>query len=146
MNPIPFLALGLIASGYATLTSGIDSRVEAAVPPAAQIVAYPAYAGTDDVSIYDMPGMTPSDAYDRPLCQDSAAMVASLDHDFAETLMDTSIQGDGLRIELYASTLMGTWTLVHKGDDGISCIVSSGTGWTDAASPEQVLAKADLAS
>jgi len=143
MNPIPFLALGLIASGYAAFSSDITARV-AAEP--AQIVAYPAYVGTDNLSIYDMPGATPDAAYDRPLCQDSATMVASLNHDFAETLVDTSLQADGLVMELYASTLMGTWTLVHKGDDGVSCVVTSGIGWTETATPDQVLAQANLAS
>ncbi|WP_395542488.1 hypothetical protein [Neotabrizicola sp. sgz301269] len=143
MNPIPFLALGLIASGYAAFSSDITARV-AAEP--AQIVAYPAYAGTDQLSIYDMPGVTPDDAFDRPVCQDSATMVASLDHDFAETLVDTSLQADGLVMELYASTLMGTWTLVHKGDDGISCVVTSGIGWTDTATPDQVLEQSNVAS
>lgn len=143
MNPIPFLALGLIASGYVAVSSQIDARVAAAP---AQIVAYPALAGTDDLSIYDMPGVTPDEAYDRPLCQDSATMVAALDHDFAETLVDTSLQADGLVMELYASTVMGTWTLVHKGDDGISCIVSSGIGWTETATPDQVFAQSNLAS
>lgn len=151
MNPIPFLALGMIASGYAAMVGSLDadtSRSAALAEPAAEITAYPAFsgAGTDDLAIYGMDGLAASEAYDRPHCEAHATMVAGLDHDFAESLVETEVKADGLMMELYASDLMGTWTLVHKGNDGIACIVSSGTGWTASATPDMVFAKVDLAS
>ena len=46
---------------------------------------------------------------------------------------------DGLRIELWTSDLMGTWTALHHGADGISCIVASGVDWTPEVSPEELI-------
>ena len=146
MNPLPIFALGLIASGYASAIAGIDADIEARTnAEAAHIVVLPQPA-LDHLSIYDMPGLTAVDPAAEPHCEPEVGMIAALDHDFAETLVETRVVADGLQMDLYASSLMGTWTLVHSGNDGIACIVNSGTGWTEKAMPADVFAEVELAS
>ncbi|MEZ5798656.1 MAG: hypothetical protein R3D63_14970 [Paracoccaceae bacterium] len=142
MYPLPILALGVIASGYGYATVEMNAR--AADAPAPGIQAYPARSGSDDLAVYDMPGMAPFDIT-SPYCETAPTLAATLKHDFEEVPVDTSTQGDGLTMVLFASEVMGTWTLVHQGDDGMSCIVSSGTGWTASAQPEDVLAAVPVA-
>lgn len=148
MNPLPILALGIIASGYTYATRQLDALfAEGPAPAVAQISAQivPG-AGTDfSATVFHMPGAAIFDAF-SPYCDVHAVVEETLSHDFAEKAVDTSLQANGLTMVLYASDLMGTWTLVHKGDDGVSCIVSSGSGWTADASPEDVLAQANLSS
>ena len=49
-------------------------------------------------------------------------------------------------MDLYASPNQGTWTRIHRGNDGIFCVVSSGTGWADASPPADVINIVHLAS
>ena len=65
-------------------------------------------------------------------CDARTVVAATLRHDFAETPRLVRMTGEGMMMELWASELMGTWTVVHHGGDGISCIVTSGQGWTGA--------------
>lgn len=140
MNALPFLGLALIASGYAAATDRLDAWF--AAQPEAEIVAYDAGG---DLAIYDMLGHG-AQPYDQPHCEAHAAMAENLNHDFAEEPVETRVSGDGLTMELWASDLLGTWTVVHKGEDGVSCIVSSGTGWEDGANPDLAFGDAGLAS
>lgn len=63
-------------------------------------------------------------------CDLRATVDATLRHDFAEVPALAALTGTGMTMELWTSDLMGTWTLVHHGGDGISCIVTSGQDWT----------------
>ena len=115
--------------------------------PATQIVAYDAQ-GTDDFTVYDVANLssqTPTDLT-ATRCDSAQVLANSLETDFEENFVNTSLQAEGLVMDLYASPNQGTWTLIHRGNDGISCVVSSGTGWTDASTPADVINIAHLAS
>jgi hypothetical protein len=91
-----------------------------------------------DLAVYDMlghPQVSPAETY----CDRHQVVAEGLTKDFAETLKAEKISADGLRIELWTSDLMGTWTAVHHGEDEISCIVASGVDWTESADAEGLL-------
>lgn len=127
MNPVPFLALAVVASGYAVAIEDIDLRY--ADDAKATLTAYAAVNDTPPLA-HDFLSHG-SQALDDPHCAGRDMISETLAHDFAERAVETRIAGDGLDIELWASDLMGTWTVVHHGHDGISCIIASGTGWTN---------------
>ena len=140
MNPFPLLALAMVVTGYTAATHSLQDDI--AAPPKTEIAAWDASA---PLSIYDMPGHAMPD-FARPHCEPHSTLAANLQHDFEEHPVVALQTSGGLDIQLFASDLMGTWTLVHKGSDGISCIVSSGTGWAKGTSPETIFAAAALAS
>jgi hypothetical protein len=63
-------------------------------------------------------------------CDLRTTVDGTLRHDFAEAPRLAAVTGAGMTMELWASDLLGTWTVVHHGGDGISCIVTSGQDWT----------------
>lgn len=63
-------------------------------------------------------------------CDRRRTVEASLERDFAEKPRLGTMTGAGMTIELLASDLLGTGTILHHGADGISCIVTSGHDWT----------------
>jgi hypothetical protein len=139
MKIVPILALGAVAATYFAATDRLEARF--AAPP---LTAYAADTSPQP-SVYHLLDGT-GQPFDEPHCAPHAQLAANLTHDFAERPVENRFRGDGLEMQLWASTLMGTWTLVHLGSDGIACIVTSGTGWTDAASPDDVFLTAPLAS
>ncbi|MBE2278056.1 MAG: hypothetical protein IAE87_17370 [Rhodobacteraceae bacterium] len=142
MNSLPFLALAAVASVYAVATDRLEEQF--AVLSAPGIVAYEA---SPNLAVYDMEMLAADDQpYDQAHCMMHAAMAENLSHDFAEERVEARVSDEGLVMELWASEVMGTWTILHKGADGVSCVVTSGTGWADDAAPDQVFASADLAS
>lgn len=62
-------------------------------------------------------------------CDARQVVSGTLSHDFAERPALAALTGTGMTMELRTSDLLGTWTLVHHGADGISCIVTSGMDW-----------------
>lgn len=89
-------------------------------------------------SVYDALGheqVSPAQTY----CDRHEVVTGALAHDFAETLRAEKVNRDGLRIELWTSDLMGTWTALHHGEDDISCIVASGVDWNPAVSAEDLI-------
>ena len=128
------IASTLAAGAVAVSTLGLPDRraeeivVHAAVPAAME----------QSPSVYDALGhqqVSPAQTY----CDRHEVVTGALAHDFAETLQAAKITRDGLRIELWTSDLMGTWTALHHGADGISCIVASGVDWTPEVSPEELI-------
>ena len=66
-------------------------------------------------------------------CDQRATVADTLRHDFAEKPSLAATTGTGMAMELWTSDLLGTWTMVHHGGDGISCIVTSGQDWAAGA-------------
>lgn len=75
-------------------------------------------------------------------CDARAVVGETLRRDFAEEPRLAALTGTGLRMEFWASDLLGSWTLVHHGQDGISCIVTSGMDWTKGADAAVLLDRA----
>lgn len=134
MNPIPFLALAAVASAYGVATDKLNRDFD--TMPQAELTSYAAQA-SGDLAVYDVLAHG-AEPLDQPLCQSNLELADTLTHDFAEIPVAQTLTEGGLAMQLWSSNLMGTWTLVHKGSDGISCIVSSGTGWTTQSTPEDV--------
>ena len=137
MNTLPILALGLVVSGYSFASAQLNDHF--ARPAETQILAYAA-EGTDDFAPDTNSALTAA------RCDAKDALASTLEADFQEDIINTSVQADGLVMDLYVSSDQGTWTLVHRGNDGISCVVSSGTGWTTRSTPQDVLASVNIAA
>ena len=137
LNPLAMLALGAVAVGYAGAVDHIGRNHDAM--PVNAVVAFPAAAG---LSVTEFVGKLPETVQD-PLCDAKATITASLADDFAEKLEAEWVPAPSVRAELWASDLMGTWTVLHTASDGgpdsMVCVVSSGFGWTEGIGPEQFL-------
>lgn len=131
-NPLPLLALGAVAVGYFGAVERTDRAFDAM--PQSQVAAYPASQG---LSVEEFVGQLPQTVQD-PLCDTKDVITVSLSGDFAETMEASWTQRDS-GIELWASDLMGTWTLLHVNEDGLACIVQSGFGWQEGMTPEAVV-------
>ena len=144
MNPLPILALVAVAGTYSMATERLNQDfAPKQYSQAEQVVYYP--GGSDDLSVYSlMERVAPS--LDSPRCEAQAQMASILARDFSEHPVENRVIGDGLQVVLWGSTEMGTWTLVHNGDDGVACVVSSGTGWTDLSSADEIFSAAPLSS
>lgn len=85
------------------------------------------------------PALVPGDeapldhALTETYCDLHTVVAQTLQDDFAEEPRLAALTGTGLRMEFWVSDLLGTWTLVHRGRDGISCIVTSGMDWQEGA-------------
>lgn len=154
MNALPFLGLAAIAATFGLASQRLEARFaeepRAAVfapAPSAGVPEMMAYDAGPAPSVYDMETLAEDDQpYDQPHCQMHAAMAENLRHDFAEAPVETRVAAEGLVMELWGSEVMGTWTILHKGNDGVSCIVRSGTGWVGVETADLAFADAGLAS
>jgi hypothetical protein len=75
-------------------------------------------------------------------CDARTVVAATLSHDFDESPRLVRMTGEGMMMELWASELMGTWTVLHHGADGITCIVTSGQDWAEGAEADAVMDRA----
>lgn len=140
-NPVPYFALAVVASGYAVAVDRTNDHFDTLLP---ELTTYAATAG-QTASVYDVLAHG-SQPMDEPHCEADATLAATLRDDFAEAPVEQRVAADGLKMQLWASDIMGTWTMVHRGDDGITCIVSSGTGWISEGQTDQVFAAVPFAS
>lgn len=132
-NPLPFLALSAVALGYSGAIDRVDAKFQADPAPAVT-----GFAAASNLSVQDFAGSLPQTVQD-PLCDSRDVITEDLSHDFAEALEASWEQDQGVSIEVWASDLMGTWTVLHVENAGLACIVSSGFGWTDGMTAEDVL-------
>jgi hypothetical protein len=92
-------------------------------------------------------GEAPMDrALTETYCDLHLVVAQTLQDDFDEEPRLAALTGTGLRMEFWASDLLGTWTLVHHGQDGISCIVTSGMDWQKGADAPLLMRQALAAS
>lgn len=93
-----------------------------------------------DLSAFDKISTTgQAQSPDVPYCDHRAKLLQTLDHDFAETPRVKKGLAHGRSVELWASSLMGTWTAVYTRADDVSCVVSSGMGWKRGDNPIALL-------
>lgn len=134
MNTLPMLALAALASGYAV---AID-RLEGGFGTGATSTIM-AYAASSEFEQQSPAVAVGGDlAVDQPFCGGGDLLAQTLAHDFAEQVVERRIGADGLVTELWASDVLGTWTVVHQKEDGLSCIISSGTGWASDSQADDV--------
>lgn len=81
----------------------------------------------------------PDEELTSTYCDARAVVQETLRHDFAESPRLAALTGTGMTMELWTSDLLGTWTVVHHGGDGITCIVTSGMDWASDGDPAAVL-------
>ncbi len=136
-NPLPLLALGAVAVGY---VGAVDRTDRAFDTMAESHVA--AFSSTPDLSVHEFVGKLPQSVQD-PLCDQKDAITASLSDDFAETF-ESNWSEQQVSLELWASDLMGTWTVLHVDDEGLACIVESGFGWAQGMDAQDILQDSPL--
>ncbi len=139
MHVLPIIALSTVALGFFGGVDRTDRLFEAQPKP--QLTSYAAGA---ELSVTDMMERAPQ-SVDQPFCDQSEKVGATLAHDFAEDRKDTWTEGKDMVLQLWGSEIMGTWTLLHVGQDDIACVVSSGTGWSGDSTPADVMAMTDVA-
>ena len=132
-NPLPLLALGALAVGYAGAIKETDRAF--AANTSTTVAAFPA---AENLSVQDFVGKLPETVQD-PLCDAKATVTASLSDDFAEVFEASWSSTADVSVELWTSDLMGTWTVLHVDDAGLACIVSSGFGWEEGMAAEAIL-------
>lgn len=142
MNPLPFLALATIVASYSVATDQLGAHFDPKYDPT---VAALEQGGTDDFAVYDLVEDASVSA-NAQRCETQATLAEILSRDFEETPVEQRVVGDGMKVELWSSDRMGTWTLVHNGADGRACVVTTGIGWTHDSSPDAIFAGAPLFS
>ncbi len=138
MNVLPMLALSAVAAGYFGAVDIADKYIN--TQPQAALTSYPA---SPHLTVHDLMERAPQ-SVDQPFCDQTAKVAETLAHDFAETEQNNWVQGGDMKLQLWGSEVMGTWTLLHVGNDDIACVVSSGTGWAEGMVPDDVLALSDI--
>ena len=118
---------------FPTLTKSAVLAAVLAVPVAVAVAASPVprLVGPDMATGGEMGGeMAGTDlSLAETWCDARGTVADTLRHDFAEAPTLAALTGTGMTMELWTSDLLGTWTMVHHGGDGISCIVTSGMDW-----------------
>lgn len=103
----------------------------------------PEYVALDHLTVLDDMAAPPAEM-DQPFCAARQDMGARLATEFLEQPVTAMETRDGLAMELWVSSTQGTWTALHHGDDGISCIVASGFDWSGVVDGEQLLRMATV--
>ena len=135
VNLVPLMALGLVAVGYAGAINALDHAPDPHPRAVAGIVAFQA---GPNLSVHGFVGQLPN-ALQDPLCDVKQTVTSSLTDDFAETLESAWNQQHQMSMELWASDLMGTWTLLRVESDALACIVASGFGWADGMGMKDIV-------
>ncbi len=63
-------------------------------------------------------------------CAPRADLARVLSQQHSEAPVALGLASNGNLMEVFASELGGTWTLVMSMPNGISCVVAAGEGWT----------------
>lgn len=70
--------------------------------------------------------VTPQFAAAQPMCGDRGELITRLASQYGEVLQDSAAASANSFYELLGSRETGTWTVLLSGNNGYSCIVSSG--------------------
>lgn len=102
--------------------------------------AWSAISGADTASVMRSVRSQTVNGADTPYCDATSTVRSTLDHDFGEGFVSKGKNGT----ELWGSPIMGTWTLVMDRGDQTSCVVASGVGFDEKASPQRYFSLAGL--
>lgn len=110
----------------------------AAQVTAEDIVIHAAIPNRPEPSVYDALGhLQVSEA--ETYCDVHKVLNDGLSHDFDEKLRAEKTSAEGLQIELWTSDVMGTWTALHHGEDGVSCVIASGVDWSPSIDADDLI-------
>lgn len=121
--------LGL--AGSAALLLALPTLALASNRADQPVESWSAMAGVEVATLLDQVDDLPLSELaidDQPYCAADDEIAYTLSHDFAEIPVLTAGLGG---TELWASDLMGTWTLVAPRADDTSCIIASGIGFDE---------------
>ncbi|RDW13304.1 hypothetical protein [Paracoccus thiocyanatus] len=136
---LPALLAALLAVPALSAQAAIQSRAETLAHPR----GWSAMAGLEPRAVREIARTLPASASapeDQPWCERDADLENTLRHDFGETRIADGAQGT----TLWGSDLMGTWTLVFERPDATSCVIASGIGFSDRASPQIFFTEAGI--
>jgi len=68
----------------------------------------------------------------QPICGDRAKLISVLAERYKETLHSTGRDGANNRVEVFANTKTGSWSLVVSKITGEACIVAAGSNFSEA--------------
>ena len=63
-------------------------------------------------------------------CGPRAAIVERLEGTYSEALSALGFQSGTQVVEVWSSAKTGSWTMLMTRADGVSCVVASGSGWS----------------
>lgn len=141
----PLAALAALATA-ALIAVPAQSSIESRQQLEDQPRAWSSVAGMDTSAVMASAGSFATGEVagaDAPYCDVDNAVAQTLTHDFGESLVDDTKVGSA-NTQLWASPLMGTWTLVMARPDKTSCIVASGIGYSDDTNPDVFYAQAGI--
>lgn len=104
----------------------------------------PDFVALEGLSVYDTLGHDA--ATTKANCQPHATIRHMLARDYVEAPQMAAMTEGGLGLELWASDGRGTWTALHRGKDGITCVVASGLDWQPGVDGQALLERAVEAS
>lgn len=99
----------------------------------------PGYVAGGDLALYGLMEDRRQDL-DEAHCGARADIGEKLRDGFEETPVTAMTSTGGLDLELWGSAEQATWTIVHHGRDGISCVVASGLGWNSDTDAQALIA------
>lgn len=124
------LLAGVLALSATSAGANITSRAQNAASPQ----GWSAVSGMDPRAVRELARTLPvsDDATgDQPWCGRNAEIEAALHHEFEEQKIATNARDTAL----WGSPQLGTWTMVLERPDQTSCIIASGIGFSEQASP-----------
>ncbi|MEO1562528.1 MAG: hypothetical protein AAFR98_03760 [Pseudomonadota bacterium] len=68
----------------------------------------------------------------QPICGDRAKLIKVLAERYKETLRSAGTDGAANRVEVFANTKTGTWSLVVSKITGEACIIAAGSNFSEA--------------
>jgi hypothetical protein len=70
-----------------------------------------------------------------PYCGSRDSVVENLAEKFMEHHVASGFQSEAGLLEIWASSEVGTWTILMTHPDGKTCVVASGTHWLEQLAP-----------
>ncbi|MDZ4094640.1 MAG: hypothetical protein U1D35_06985 [Paracoccaceae bacterium] len=88
--------------------------------------------------LFGAAGTAPPPLYAQTVCTARQVLVDQLAGKHAEQLSGLGYQTGSQVMEVWSSYETGTWTLLVTRADGVSCVVATGTDWTQHVSARPV--------
>ena len=146
-----FVQTALAALGPAAAAVVFASVAQLPLPMPEEPVVHPAVLSTSNGYDPDFVALRGMSVYDslghdtvptKANCQPHATIRQMLARDYIEAPQVAAMTEGGLGLELWASDGLGTWTALHRGRDGITCVVASGLDWQPGGDGQALLERA----